>query len=235
VIDEDLGRSGTSAEGRHGVQRWVAAVGLAPVGLRLGVAMSRVARSSTDWPQRLASWALVGTLLADLEGSDAPRQDHDRLVLGVKGTMREAELHLLKHRLAPGPWQKARRGALRCALPRGDVHNASGAVVDDPEAQGQPVVRLLFRKVDDLGTLQALVRSLVPPDIPLGVRRRDGPAQGTLEWRRPNRMTRPNLLKHPLSAGAYAEGRRQVAPRHQHPGRPSPGRVTRPRHPDPVL
>jgi hypothetical protein len=108
-------------------------------------------------------------------------------------------------------------------------------VVHDPDAQGQHGGRLSFRKVDELGTLHALWRYLVQHDIQLGVRLREGPAKGTLEWRRPNRMTLQNMLKHPLDAGAYAYGRRQVDPRKKQPGRPSTGRVTRPRPPYPVL
>jgi hypothetical protein len=149
--------------------------------------------------------------------------------------MSEAELHLLKQRLYQGPWQKARRGALSFALPMGYVHHASGEVVYDPAAQVQHVVRLIVRKVEDLGTRHALLRYLVRHDIHLGVRVREGPAKGTLEWRRPHRMTLPNRLKHPRSAGAYAYGRRQVDPRKQHPGRPSTGRVTRARQADQVV
>jgi hypothetical protein len=103
-------------------------------------------------------------------------------------------------------------------------------VVYDPDAQIQHVVRLIFRKFDELGTLHALLRYLVQHDIQLGVRLREGPAKGTLEWRRPNRMTLQNMLKHPIYAGAYAYGRRQVDPHIKKPGRPSTGRVTRPYH-----
>lgn len=229
VIDEDLGRSGTSAEGRHGFQRLVAEVGLDHVGLILGVEMSRLARSSKDWHQLLEICALFGTLIADLDGIYDPSQYNDRLLLGLKGTMSEAELHILKQRMYQGTLQKARRGALSFALPIGYVHNASGEVVYDPDAQVQHVVRLIFRKFDELGTLHALLRYLVQHDIQLGVRLREGPAKGTLAWRRPNRMTLQNMLKHPLYAGAYAYGRRQVDPRKKQPGRPSTGRVTRPR------
>ena len=229
-IDADLGRSGTSAQGRQGFQRLVAAVGLDHVGLILGVEMSRLARSSQDWHQLLEIWALLGTLSADLDGSYDPSQDNDRFLWGLKGTMSEAELHLLQPRLDQGTLQKARRGALRFALPMGYLHDTVGAVVHDPDAQVQPVVRLIFRKFAELGTLQALLRYLVQHDIHLGVRVREGPATGTLEWRRPHRMTLHNMLKHPLYAGAYAYGRRQVDPRKQPPGRPRTGRVMRPRH-----
>ena len=230
VIDDDLGRSGTSAEGRQGFQRLVAEVGLDHVGLILGVEMSRLARSSKDWHQLLEICALFGTLIADLDGIYDPSQYNDRLLLGLKGTMSEAELHILKQRMSQGTLQKARRGALSFALPIGYVHNASGEVVYDPDAQVQHVVRLIFRKFEELGTLHALLRYLVQHDVQLGVRLREGPVKGPLEWRRPNRMTLQNMLKHPLYAGAYAYGRRQVDPRKKQPGRPSTGRVTRPRH-----
>ena len=229
VIDDDQGRSGTSAEGRHGFQRLVVEVGLDHVGLILGVEMSRLARSSKDWHQLLEICALFGTLIADLDGIYDPSQYNDRLLLGLKGTMSEAELHLLKQRMYQGILQKARRGALSFALPIGYVHNASGEVVYDPDEQVQHVVRLIFRKFDELGTLHALLRYLVQHDIQLGVRVREGPAKGILEWRRPNRMTLQNMLKHPMYAGAYTYGRRQVDARKKQPGRPSTGRVTRPR------
>ena len=144
--------------------------------------------------------------------------------------MSEAELHLLRQRMYQGTLQKARRGALSFALPIGYVHNASGEVADDPDEQVQQVVRLIFRKFDELGTLHALLRYLVQHDIQLGVRVREGPAKGILEWRRPNRMTLQNMLKHPMYAGTYAYGRRQVDARKKQPGRPSTRRVTRPRH-----
>jgi DNA invertase Pin-like site-specific DNA recombinase len=229
VIDDDLGRSGTSAEGRHGFQRLVAEVGLDHVGLILGVEMSRLARSSKDWHQLLEICALFGTLIADLDGIYDPSQYNDRLLVGLKGTMSEAELHLLKQRLYQGTLQKARRGALRFALPIGYVHNQAGEVLYEPDEQVQHVVRLIFRKFDELGTLHALLRYLRQHNITLGVRLREGPAKGRLEWRRPNRMTLQNLLKNPLYAGAYAYGRRQVDARKKQPGRPSTGRVTRPR------
>jgi Recombinase/Recombinase zinc beta ribbon domain len=110
------------------------------------------------------------------------------------------------------------------------VHTPAGEVVYDPDEQVQHVVRLIFRKFDELGTLHALLRYLRQHNITVGVRLREGPAKGTLEWRRPNRMTLQNMLKHPLYAGAYAYGRRQVDPRKKQPGRPSTGRVMRPCH-----
>ena len=116
--------------------------------------------------------------------------------------MSEAARHLLKPRRDQGTLQKARRGALSVALPIGDVHNASGEVVYDPDAQGQHVVRLICRTFEELGTRHALWRSRVQHDIHRGVRLREGPVKGPLAWRRPHRMPWQNLLKPPLSAGA---------------------------------
>jgi hypothetical protein len=143
--------------------------------------------------------------------------------------MREAERHLLKQRRSQGTLQKARRGALRCALPIGYVRKTAGEVVDDPDEQVPHVVRLIFRTLDERGTLHALLRSRRQHHITLGVRLREGPAKGTLEWRRPHRLTWQTLRKNPLYAGAYADGRRQVEARKKQPGRPRTGRVTRPR------
>jgi DNA invertase Pin-like site-specific DNA recombinase len=228
VIDEDLGQSGTTAEGRQGFQRLVAEVGLDHVGLVVGMEMSRLARSSKDWHQLLETCALFGTLIADLDGIYDPSHYNDRLLLGLKGTMSEAELHLLKQRMDQGKRNKARRGELRFALPIGYVWDSGGEIAFDPDEQVQHVVRLIFRKFDELGTLHALVRYLVQQGIELGVRRREGPAKGTLEWRCPKRSTLQTFLKNPIYAGAYAYGRRQVDGRKKQPGRPSSGRVARP-------
>jgi DNA invertase Pin-like site-specific DNA recombinase len=230
VIDEDWGQSGATAEGRQGFQRLVAEVGLDHVGLVLGVEMSRLARSSKDWHQLLEICALFGTLIADLDGIYDPSQYNDRLLLGLKGTMSEAELHLIKQRMEQGKLQKARRGELRFGLPIGYMRDTAGAIAFDPDEQVQHVVRLIFRKFDELGTLHALVRHLAQQGIALGVRQREGPAKGTLEWRCPKRTTLQALLRNPIYAGAYAYGRRQVDGRRKQPGRPSSGRVDRTPH-----
>jgi hypothetical protein len=140
--------------------------------------------------------------------------------------MSEAELPLITQRLYQGKLQKARRGELRFPLPIGYAWTSDGESGFDPDAQVQQVVRLIFRKFDDLGPLHALLRYLVHHDMQVGVRLHEGPAQGTLVWRRPNRMTWQNVLKHPMYAGAYVYGRQQVDARKKHPGRPRTGRVT---------
>jgi hypothetical protein len=166
-------------------------------------------------------------LIADLDGIYDPSHYNDRLLLGLKGTMSEAEIHILKQRMYQGKLHKARRGELRFPVPIGYVRAPGGEVGFDPDAQVQHVVRLIFRKFDEIGTLHGVLRYLVTHDVKVGVREREGAAKGTLVWRRPNRMTLQNVLKNPIYAGAYAYGRRQVDARHKQPGRPSTGRVTR--------
>jgi DNA invertase Pin-like site-specific DNA recombinase len=224
VIDDDLGKSGASADGRPGFQRLVTEVSLDHVGIILGVEMSRLARSGKDWHQLLELCALFRTLIADLDGVYDPGAYNDRLLLGLKGTMSEAELHILKQRMYQGRLAKARRGELAIPVPTGYVRRPSGEVAFDPDEQVQTVVRLIFRQFEALGTLNAVLRYLVRHEIQLGIRVRAGPGTGDLEWHRPNRMTLQNLLRNPIYAGAYAYGRRQVDPRRQRPGRPSSGR-----------
>jgi DNA invertase Pin-like site-specific DNA recombinase len=225
VIDDDLGKSGTTTVGRVGFERLVTEVSLGHVGLILGLEMSRLARSNVDWHRLLEVCALFGTLIADLDGLYDPALYNDRLLLGLKGTMSEAELHLLKQRLYQGCLSKARRGALTFALPIGYVWDTDGAIQFDPDQQVQAVVRLIFAQFEELGTLGGLLRYLARHDIRLGVRVREGPGKGQLVWRRPNRATLQNLLKHPLYAGAYVYGRRQRDCRRYQPEHPQSGRV----------
>ena len=132
VIDDDLGCSGASAEGRPGFQRMVAEVGLGRVGLVLGFEVSRLARSCRDWYHLLEICALAGTLIADSDGVYDPALYNDRLLLGLKGTMSEAELHIMRARLEQGRWHKAERGELGFNLPRGYLRRASGEVTSTP-------------------------------------------------------------------------------------------------------
>src|SRR5215213_1318583 len=227
VIDEDLGKSGSSAAGRAGFQRLVTEITLGHVGLVLGIEMSRLARSGADWYQLLELCALSGALLADADGVYDPVDYNDRLLLGLKGTMSEAELHLLKQRMLAGRQAKARRGELAIGLPTGYVRHPSGEAVLDPDEQVQTVVRLIFAKFAELGTLHGVLRWMVDHDVQLGMRLHAGLDKGELTWRRPNRMTLQNILHSPVYAGIYAYGRRRVDPRRQLPGRPSTGRVVR--------
>lgn len=225
VIDEDQGQTGATAEGRLGFQRLLAEVGLDHVGVVLGIEMSRLARSCKDWYHLLELCALFGTLLADQDGLYDPRNYNDRLLLGLKGTLSEAELHILRQRMEQGRLNKARRGELFNHPPMGYVRGPSGEMQLDPDEQVQDVVRLIFRKFEELGSINALLRYLTRHDVRLGIRPHGGPDRGTLQWRRPNRVTLTNLLHRPLYAGAYSWGLRPTDPRRKIPGRPSTGRT----------
>jgi len=225
LIDDDLGRSGATAEGRPGFQRLVAEVGLDHVGIVLGIEISRLARSSRDWYQLLEVCAVFATLIADADGVYDPMTYNDRLLLGLKGTMSEAELHILKQRMLEGKRAKARRGALGMRVPMGYVHAPSGEVIKDPDEQAQAVMALIFEVFERTRTLHGLLRYLVDQDVRLPCRLCSGARKGELQWRRPNRVTLSNILRHPIYAGAYAYGRRPTDPRRKVPGRPATGRT----------
>jgi DNA invertase Pin-like site-specific DNA recombinase len=227
VIDDDLGVSAATADSRKGFARLVAEVTMGRVGVVLGIEMSRLARTGRDWHQLLELCCLSGVLLADPDGVYDPGYYNDRLLLGLKGTMSEAELYLIRQRMLSGKLAKAERGELAIPLPIGYVRRPSGEAVLDPDEQAQHVVRLVFSTFTRLGTLNAVLRYLVGQEIQLPVRVHSGPSKGELEWRRPTRETLQNMLHNPVYAGYYAYGRRQVEPRRKTPGRPSTGRVVK--------
>src|SRR5258706_14114768 len=148
VVDDDLGCSGSTTEGRVGFQRLVAEVGLGRVGLVLGIEMSRLARSCRDWHQLLEICALFDALIADADGVYDPSNFNDRLLLGLKGTMSEAELHIIKARMLEGRRAKARRGEPAPPLPVGDARRPPGGGNFDPEENAQSVIRLVFDLVE---------------------------------------------------------------------------------------
>jgi DNA invertase Pin-like site-specific DNA recombinase len=225
VIDEDLGHSGQSVAGRQGFQRLLAEVGLDHVGLVLGIEMSRLARSCRDWHQLLELCAVFGTLLGDADGVYDPRDYNDRLLLGLKGTMSEAELHVLRGRLQAGQRNKAQRGELFSHAPVGYVRSAEHGLVLEPDEQARAVVALIFAKFAELGSVAAVLRYLHRHQIRLGVREHRGPEAGQLVWRPPNSATLQGMLHHPVYAGAYVWGRRCTDPRKQVPGRRGTGRA----------
>src|SRR3954463_16683121 len=151
VIDDDLGRSGQSVEGRPGFQRLLAEVALDRVGLILGLETSRLARSCRDWHQLLELCARFRTLLADSDGLYDPTDHNDRLLLGLHGMMSEAELHILKERMYQGKLNKARRGELLGVPPIGYVRSASGEWAIDPDEQVRATVHLIFNEFDRQG------------------------------------------------------------------------------------
>ena len=230
VIDEDQARSGSTAEGRSGFQRLLAEVSSDRVGLILGLEMSRIARSCKDWHVLMELCVIYRTLLADTDGLYDPSHYNDRLLLGLKATMSEAELHILKSRLQQAMWNKAERGEVLNHAPIGYVRSVSardgvGDYVIDPDEQVQAVVRLIFEQFSRRGSVNGLLKWLVRHDVKLPVRPHFGANRGELEWHRPNRVTLLNMLHHPIYAGAYRWGHREVDPRKKIPGRPTTGRT----------
>src|SRR5215471_13311682 len=145
VIDEDLGLSGASAVERNGFQRLVAEVGLGRVGVVMGLEVSRLARNSTDWHRLLEICALAETLILDEDGIYDPGHFNDRLLLGLKGTMSEAELHVIRSRLQGGILNKANRGELKVRLPVGFVYGPNEKVVLDPDQHVRAAIRAVFQ------------------------------------------------------------------------------------------
>jgi len=224
VIDDDLGRSAASTLHRPGFQRLVAEVGLGHVGLVLGIEVSRLARSCRDWHQLLEMCALFDTLIADADGVYDAANFNDRMLLGLKGTMSEAELHILKARMHEGRRAKASRAALVIGLPRGFVLRPSGEVALDPDEQVRATIQLVFDVFERRRSVYGVLRYLVDHDIQLPDRVRGGPDKGEVRWNRPNQATISDMLRHPAYAGAYVYGRRRMERRCQLPDKPHSGR-----------
>ena len=210
VVDEDQGHSGQSAVGRLGFQYLLAEISLDHVGLILGLEMSRLARSNKDWHQLLELCTIFRVLLADQDGLYDPTDYNDRLLLGLKGTMSEAELHILRGRMYRGLLNKARRGEVYNHPPSGYVKLPTGVFALGPDEQVQDVIRMVFDLFDRLGTNQGLLRYLVKHGIRMPIRPHAGPNRGQLEWHRPNRVTLQNLLRHSIHAGYYRWGHREL-------------------------
>ena len=207
VIDQDLGHSGASTADRLGFQRLVAEVGLGKVSLVLGLEVSRLARSSRDWHHLLEICALTRTLILDEAGLYNPATFNDRLLLGLKGTMSEAELYILRARLQGGILNKARRAALKLHVPIGFCYTEQDPIVFDPDRQVQETVRLLFRTFRQTGSAFATVRAFAQERIGFPRRRRSGPHQGELVWGELYHHDVLRILHNPCYAGAFMFGR----------------------------
>jgi DNA invertase Pin-like site-specific DNA recombinase len=170
VIDEDQGISGQSMEDRPGFQRLLAEVSLGHVGIVSGREMSRLARSCKDWHQLLELCGLFQVLIGDAEGVYDPADANDRMLLGLRGMMSEAELHVLRSRLHQGKLNKARRGELFTCVPIGYVRTPDGGIALDPDEQVRSVVALVFAKFAELGSLTKTHAFFVANGIQLGLR-----------------------------------------------------------------
>jgi DNA invertase Pin-like site-specific DNA recombinase len=207
VIDQDLGQSGASAADREGFQRLVAEVGLGRVGLVMGLEVSRLARSSLDWHHLLEMCAMTGTLILDEDGLYDPATFNDRLLLGLKGTMSEAELHVLRARLRGGILNKASRAALKLPLPIGLAYAEDDTVVFDPDAQIRGAVGLLFTTFKRTGSATATVKYFRAQGVLFPHRVGTGPHQGEVHWGALHHSPTLKILRNPRYAGAFCFGR----------------------------
>jgi DNA invertase Pin-like site-specific DNA recombinase len=204
VVDEDTGRSGSTSEGRIGFRELVAEVGLGHVGLVLALEVSRLARCSADWHQLLDLCALTGTLIADADGVYSPSDFNDRLLLGLKGTMSEAELHLIRARLDGGLRNKAERGELRLALPVGLDRDDDDRIVLCPDEQVRHAIERVFVLWRRLGSARQVVMELLA-EGQLLPRRTVG--QRRVRWARASYGAVHDFLTNPAYAGAFVFGR----------------------------
>lgn len=215
VIDTDLGKSGASSADREGFQALVSAVGLGRAGIVLGLEVSRLARNSTDWHRLLEICALTDTLILDEDGIYNPSDFNDRLLLGLKGTMSDAELHVLRARLRGGILNQARRGALKTPLPVGLVYDAADNVVLDPDSQVRTSIEHLFETFARTGSASATVKHFREQALRFPRRPRGGPHKGELLWEALCHWRVLRVLHNPRYAGAFCFGRTRT---HQRPG-----------------
>jgi DNA invertase Pin-like site-specific DNA recombinase len=208
VLDEDLGRSGASSKARLGFQRLVSAIGLGEVGLVLVTEVSRLSRLNSDWHRVLELCAVFGTLIADDEGIYDPRDPNDRLVLGLKGTLFAAELHILQARMRAGLLNKARRGALVMRLPVGYRRLHDGTVVFDPDEQVQWTLRTLFDRFAVQQNARAVQRSFQAEGLLMPRYVQEGTDSGRLVWVTPTYQMLTQVLTSPVYAGMFVYGRR---------------------------
>lgn len=228
VIDSDLAKSGRDSCHRFGFQELVAEVSLGHVGIIFGYEVSRLARNNRDWYHLLDLAAVFDTLIADNDGIYHPGSYNDRLLLGLKGTMSEAELHLLKQRLEAGRLNQVKRGAYRQLLPTGLARRPDGRVEKDPDVQVQHVLELVFAQFEVLGSSRKVLRYLRRENILLPRRQLSGERQGEVVWKVASEAAVYDILRNPAYAGTFVYGRTQADPRRQKPGQPGRGRVKQP-------
>ncbi len=207
VIDQDQGHSGVSALGRDGFQHLMAEVGLGRAGAVLSLEASRLARSCSDWYRLIEICGLTDTLVIDEDGVDDPTQYNDRLLLGIKGTMSEAELHWIRSRLLGGKLEKARSGQLRFRPPTGLVYDPAGQIPFDPDEQVQHALRLLFDTFEQVGAALGVVQYFAQNRLSFPTRLQGGIRDGQLLWRPLDHGRVLAILHNPSYAGTYVYGR----------------------------
>lgn len=206
VIDEDLGRSGSGLVERPGFQRLVGEVCSGEVGAIFCIEASRLARNGRDWHHLIELCGMTGTVVIDPDGVYDPAIVNDRLLLGLKGTMSEFELNLLRQRSFEAIRQKAGRGELRFCLPVGYLWTAHGKVEMDPDQRVQQALRLVFSKMTELGSVRQVLLWFRHERVPLPMRTTESPSEQTV-WNLPVYNSVLKLLTNPMYAGAYAFGK----------------------------
>jgi DNA invertase Pin-like site-specific DNA recombinase len=209
TIDGDQGQSAATATDREGFQHLVAEVGMGKAGIVMGIEVSRLARNNADWHRLLEICALTQTLILDEDGVYDPNHFNDRLVLGLKGTMSEAELHVLRARLRGGILNQARRAELKMRLPTGFVRDPRGKTVPDPDAEVRESCRLLFSTFVRTGSANATVRHWREQGLRFPRRLHTGPDRGALVWGALTEGRAREILRNPCYAGAFVYGRRR--------------------------
>lgn len=228
VLDGDLGQSASQAQCRDDFKALAAEVALGHVGIVFGWDVSRLARNNADWYQLLDLAALFDTLIGDNDGIYDPKVYNDRLLLGLKGTMSEAELYTLHQRLNAGRLSKVQRGEYVQHLPTGFVRLSNREVVKDPDAQVQHVIELVFTQFTELGSARKVMRYCKDHEILLPRHQTSGFHQGELLWKKPSESAIREILTNPAYAGAFVYGRRPKDPTRRQPGRHSTGVVRKP-------
>ncbi len=210
VIDSDLGQSGASAADREGFKRLITEVSLGRVGIVLGLEVSRLARNNKDWHHLLELCAFTDALILDEDGLYDPNDFNDRLLLGLKGAMSEAELHFLRARLQGGKMNKAKRGELASPLPVGFVYDERKRVRKDPDSQVREAVGLLFQTFRRMNSAHATVKYFRDGKLLFPCRLRTGPRKGELVWGELCNSRALQVLHNPRYAGVFFFGRLQT-------------------------
>jgi DNA invertase Pin-like site-specific DNA recombinase len=216
ILDRDLGKSGAQITGREDFKTLVAEVSMGQVGAVFALEVSRLARSNLDWHRLLELCALTDTLVIDEDGCYNPADFNDGLLLGLKGTMAQAELHLLRGRLLGGKLNKARKGELRFPLPVGLCYDEEGRIVLDPDEEVRGAVELIFRLFRETGSAFAVMQQFAKSNLRFPKRSYGGAWGGKLIWGQLSHSRVLNILKNPSYAGMYVFGRyqyrRQISP-----------------------
>lgn len=225
IVDGDQGITAKYVAGRESFQKLVADVGLGKIGIIIGYEVSRLARNNADWHRLLELCALSDTLIGDSDGVYNCRDFNDRLLLGLKGTMSEAELHSLRLRMHAGRMSKAKRGELVHHVPTGLIRTDSGEVIFDPDQSVKSRIALVFSKFQEVGSGLQVLQYFVKRKLKLPRRQTSGLHAGDVLWKTPTLSAVHSILKNPAYAGAFAYGRRQSEPTRQTPGRRATGKV----------